>query len=256
MSMPDAAYLTPADLLARGLALQPVAERAVDLPPGTCCTITGQPIGRGYRVADMVTGATAEFLDCFRGGVHGHVSEAAARCFRSANPRTGNPCARALLIFEDGTAFGPLINRSSALAQGRPCWSDLVRAVWPERQGQRCLAILTTDTKKRLWIRARVGALGPRTPILYYDGKMAGNEVLLVDWPALLSALHLVEQVYQIGFPKATIADGLYAAGKVAQAVGLAEVRRHERALAPWRGTAEFRVALLIGQRQEGEGRS
>ena len=252
-------YHTPADLLSRGLRLPPVSERAYDLPADTRCSITGQPIERGYRVADMVTPATAEFLDCFRGGVHGHVSDAAARCFRASNPRLGNPCARPILCFADGTAYMPTIARDSpatlprGLAEAgvrieRPCWSDLVRRVWPARQGQVCLAIISTDTKKRLWIRARVGTLGPRTPVLVYDGATAVNEVLFVDWPRLLECLDAVESVYAAGYPKAAIRSSLYGALRSAD---LAETRRWENTLRPWRSRPEFAIACLIAQKEE-----
>ncbi len=242
-------YLTPADLLARGLELPPLPEPPTPVPPGTVCGVTGQPISAGYPVRDVITSATAEFLDAFRNNLAGYVSENAARCYRSSNPKLGNPCARSILAFADGTLWMPLIAREPAREQGRPCWSELVRQVWPGRAGQSCLCMLTTDTKKRLWIRARVGALGPRTPVLYYDSKTAGNEVLLIDWPALLESLTLIEVVYNLGFPKAAIGTSLYVASKVAQSVTLSETRRLERALAGWRGRPEFRVALLIAQK-------
>ncbi len=243
-------FLTPADLLARGLNLPLPAVQPVATPPSTCCAITGQPITSGYLVADMVTEATAEFLDCFRGGIGGWVSESAARCFKSADPRRGNPCARSVLAFEDGTLYNPLINRESAAAQERPCWSDLVRQVWPARRGEQMLAILTTDTKKRLWIRARVGALGPRTPLLYYDSG-TGNEVLIVDWPMLLAGLELCELIYGLGFPKEAIRGSLYVASKVCETVGLSVARELEGDLARWRERPEFRPALLMAQRTQ-----
>ncbi len=249
-------FLTPADLLAQGLGLPPVAEPAYPLPPGTVCAITGQPITTGYRVADMVTEATAEFLDCFRAGVGGHVSENAARCFRSSNPRMGNPCARPVLLFADGPAYMPTIARESpatlprcltemGVPVSRPCWSDLVRAVWPDHHGQQCLCILTTDTKKRLWIRARVGALGARTPVLVHEGE--DSAVLLIDWARLIECLDLVEAVYSAGFPKAAIRASLYGACK---AISLAETRRMENLLRPWRSRPEFTVATLIAQKE------
>ena len=253
--------MTPADLLAKGLGLPGLSQPPRALVRGTTCAITGQPIETGYPVAEMVTDATAEFLDCFRGGMGGWVSESAARCFKSADPRMGNPCARSVLIFEDGAAYLPMIARQDAEPElpralkeagstvTRPVWSDLVRAVWPSRAGQRTLAILTTDTKKRLWIRARVGALGPRTPLLYYDGKTAGNQVLLLDWPALLACLNLIEEVYELGYPKTALSTSLYSAGRITQAVGLAETRRYERQLVNWRNRPEFRPALLMAQR-------
>ncbi len=246
-------YNTPADLLVRGLALPPLPQEPQTVLAGTCCAITGQPITAGYPVADMVTGATAEFLDCFRGGVDGWVSEAAARCFKSADPRSGNPCARSHLVFADGTYYGPLISRESAQVQGRACWSDLVRGIWPARQGEQCLIVLTTDTKKRLWIRARVGALGSRTPVLVYDAGMALDQVRLLDWPALLDCLDLVEEVYSGGFPKQAIIDSLYGLTKAIEQVGLAQTRAWERLLNVCRPRAEFAVAVLIAQKRERE---
>lgn len=243
-------FLTPADLLARGLALPALERPPQPTPPGVTCAITGQPISEGYPVREMVTGATAEFLDCFRGGVDGWVSESAARCFKSADPRKGNPCARSVLAFEDGTLWQPLIAREQALAQDRRCWSDLVRSVWPERAGQQMLAILTTDTKKRLWIRARVGSLGHRTPLLYYDGKTAGSEVLLLDWPALIECLALIEEVYEQTFPKQAIGESLYGFTKAVATIGFARARAYERQLALWRERPEFKPALLMAQRE------
>jgi hypothetical protein len=247
-------FLTPADFLTRGLGLVPLPTPPQPVPPGTCCAITGQPITEGYPVRDMVTDATNEFLDCFRGGVHGYVSDAAARCFKNSDPRKGNPTARAAMIFEDGTYHNPLISRDSAgKSDGRPCWSDLVRAVWPERAGQRVLIILTTDMKRRLWIRARVGTLGPRTPIFYYDSETAGNEVLLVDWPRLIECLDLVETIYTAGFVKPSIRESLWRQSKAIEEVGYQQTRMYEAALREWRGTPEFQVATLITQKLQEE---
>lgn len=245
-------YPTPADLIAEGLGLSlSDGLQAEEVPAGTTCAITGQPIARGFRVADMVTDATAEFLDCFRGGVHGWVSENAARCFKNADPKKGNPTARSFLIFQGGPCYVPLINRAAAREQGRPCWSDLVREVWPERRGQICLAILTTDTKKRLWPRARVGALGSKTPVLLYDGEMALNEVRLIDWEALVDCLELVEEIYTCGFGKEAIAEGLFFNMTVAMKVGIDFTLRLEKRLVSWRARPEFAMALLIAQRKE-----
>lgn len=246
-------YWSPADLLATGLHLPPVSEPSFDLPPGTTCSISGQPITRGYRVSDMVTDATAEFLDAFRGGVGGYVSESAARCIRSDNPRNGRPCARSHLIFAGDDALMPLISRAAARKLGRPCWSDLVRAVWPAQKGRTCLVIITTDTKKRLWIRARVGALGVRTPLLYHDAETGRSEVMHVSWPDVIACLDLVESIYTAGFAKPAIRGSLFSAQTAVQAAGVARTLEWERALRPWRETSEFIVATLIAQRAEEE---
>jgi hypothetical protein len=247
-------FLTPADLLATGLQLPALDMTPVEVPEGVTCAITGQPIAVGYPVADMVTKATAEFLDCFRGGVDGWVSEAAARCFKSANPRVGNPCARSHLVFADGTYYMPFISRDSAAkSEDRPCWSDLVREVWPERAGQQCLIMLTTDTKKRLWIRARVGCLGSQTAMLVYDSGSALNEVRLIDWPRLIDCLDIIEAIYTAGFSKAAIGESLYGQTKAIGEVGIRQAREWENQLRGWRPRPEFAVALLIAQKQEQE---
>jgi|GEM_PF-3898474 len=247
------AFLTPADLLANGLRL-PMPERAPEpVPAGTCCAITGQPITAGYPVADMVTSATAEFLDCFRGGVDGWVSEAAARCFKSADPRSGNLCARSHFIIADGPAYMPLISRQAAQEQGRPCWSNLVRSVWPQYAGRQCLIMLTTNTKKRLWIRARVGALGTRTPVLCYDSGMALDQVRLVDWPSLIECLDVIEELFTAGYSTDAIGVSLYSQTKAIAQAGFAQTRRWERLLKDWRPRPEFAVALLIAQKREEE---
>jgi hypothetical protein len=154
--------VTVADLFAAAVPL-PDLDPPAPVPAGTRCALTGAPITEGYRATDLVTIATAEFLDAFRGGTGGWVGVAGARCFRSANPRGGNPLARSWIVFEDRTAWDPLIARlefrdpkTREKSAHRPAWTDLVRQVWPARAGQRMAMILTTDTKKRLWPRARV----------------------------------------------------------------------------------------------------
>jgi hypothetical protein len=245
-------YLTPADLLAKGLNLEmPDGYEMQQLPPGTTCAITGQPITQGYPVRKMVTDATAEFLDAFRGGVDGYVSELAGRCLKNADPRKGNPTARSFFFFENGPYHSPLISRESAQKQGRACWSDLVREVWPERQGQICLVLVTTDNKKRLWIRARVGALGGKTPVMLYDAELALNEVRLIDWPKLLECLNIVEDVYTAGFGKDAIREGLFSSAKGLKENGFTMTRELENTLKSWRSAPEFLMAVLIAQKKE-----
>ncbi len=243
-------HVSVADLLAAAYPLPDLTLTSVDVPPRTRCAISGQPLTRGVPVAGITTSATTEFLDQFRGGLHGYVSEAAARCYKSADPRKGNILARSLAAFAGEPGALPLIARERAVAEGRPCWSDLVRQVWPARRGQTCVLIISTDTKKRLWPRARVGALGSQTPVYYYDAPTAGNDTLYLDWPRLLACLDLVEEVYTAGYPKAAIRESLYRAGRMAQD-DLVRVRPWERALAEWRGLPEFTVATLIAQKRE-----
>lgn len=252
---PDlAAGLTVAELLAAGLALPPPAG-VEPVPPGTVCAATGAPIREGVPRRQVTTGATAEFLDHFRADVHGWVSPAAAACYQSASPRLGNPCARAFLAFPDAL-YLPFIARESAQAQGetefpwgarvpRPCWSELVREVWPGRRGEPCALLLTTDVKKRVWPGVAVGPLGAATPVYLYDGPHRGRRRL--DWPALLALLDLLEAAYGRGWSKESLDRSLPAG--CPRGVSLAEAFRREGDLAPWRTRPEWAVALLIAQR-------
>ena len=245
-------YPTPAEFVAHGLSLPIPTLPVYDLPGGVHCAITGQPIIRGVAVSDVVTDATAEFLDCFRGGVHGYISVAAAQCFKNADPRQGNPTARSMLLFED-VGWTPMISRESATAQGRACWSDLVREVWPARQGQNVLAILTTDQKKRLWPRARIGTLGERTPMFCYDADTNLHDLRFISWPRLIECLDIIEVVYTAGFSKVNIAVSLLAQTKAVEANGLHQVLRWELALAQIHERPEFLPALLMAQKKETE---
>lgn len=81
--------MTNTDIIAEALGLQ-----APDIPTYDCdtnCATTGVRINRGYRTQDVVTEATNDIYGIFGGDLFGYVSESAAKCFCSANPRLGNP---------------------------------------------------------------------------------------------------------------------------------------------------------------------
>ncbi len=240
--------MTVPDLLVRGLDLPPVdTTEPVAVPAGTTCAITGQSIVEGYPIQTLCSDATAEYLDTFRGQPCGYLGEAASRAFRWQRQTS-----LAAMIFADGTCYRPLISRTSAAQDpARPCWSDLVRAVWPERRGEECLILLTTEMKKRLWPRARAGVLGSATALYLYDASYSVAESRVVDWPALLECLGLVEEVYTAGFVKDRIRHGLWSYHRMVEEVGIAQSACWERALAGWRARPEFLSALLIAQKQE-----
>jgi len=241
------AFLTPADLLARGLALVPLDTPPEDVPEDATSCISGQPLAAGYRAWDVITKSTADPLGQFRGNPDGWISENEAICYRNNNPRKGMPTSRQCLVFEDGTYYYPLISRESAAKQGRPCWRDLVREVWPERQGQRMLMLLTTDPKKRLWPLAEVGPLGAHTPVYLYAPGTAST--VWCDWARMLLAMDLIEQVYALGFSKRAIAISLWQQYKASTEVGMVATRELEEGIAAIRQRPEFALALLIAQK-------
>ena len=243
--------LTPADLIARGLDLGPLDDAPEPTPTGAVSCISGKPLRVGYRAAAFVTPAMNDAIGLFNNSMGGWISDNEARLFKNAAPKLGNRPSRSVLVFEDGTYLWPLISDASATEQSRPCWSSLVRAVWPERRGERMVCILSTDTKKRLWPRAEVGALGRHTPVYGYDGPTGMARVLYVDWPRMLTCLDDVEEVYSLGFSKEAIRASLLGNWNVMQRVGMRETQQWERTLAGWRPSEEFWMATMIAQKKE-----
>ncbi len=236
---------TMVSVLARGLGLGPLPIPPTPLPHGKWCAISGQFITEGYPVAAVVPKAAGEWLDMLSGQPTGWLCDDAARLFYGTN--TWNLGSR--LIFADGTAYHPLI----APSPGRPYWSQLVREVWPQRMGQLCVAILTTDVKKRLWPMARLGTLGAATPAVIYDTEQNICSCVPINWPVMLEILSIVEEVYSAGYSKRAIRESLYSEFGHLQEVGYQQTREWEKALGEYRDTMEFVMAVCIAQKKEEE---
>lgn len=262
----DEAPITVSGCFARALHLSPPPSlKPQPLAGGAYCTLRhcGRPITVGYAVTDITTDATNEFVDTFRGSPSGYACADCAALF------TQDHNMGAWMIFEDGDAYNPLISRESAAAVGevddgpkpevkrapkidrsaiaRPCWSDLFRRVWPFRQGQNVVILLTTNTKKRQWPRAQIGPLGARTPVYLHDGP--DESIRLLDWPRLLRCLDLIEEAYTAGFSKESIRVNLLMQTKAVDLLGMATTARMERSLSMWRASSEFVPALLVAQK-------
>jgi hypothetical protein len=234
-------HLTVADLLVRGMDLPPYDGKAkLHDCPGAQCAITGKPIEHGYRAQEIVSSNTGEFLALLHGDVTGYVSQSAARAFKGS----WNMGSR--LIFEDGTMFHPLI---SGKDETRTTWSRLVRDVWPARAGERFVAIVATDYKKKVWPLARVGVLGDNAPVLLFDSGRNILATLWVNWPVLIAVLDNVEAVLALGFTKRAVAQNLLAEAKTAASVGLNRTLDAEYRLVGVRGMDEFKIAIVIAQK-------
>lgn len=208
------------------------------------CVITGQMVSTGYRARDIIPATTSEFLDLLHGDPDGVMSPVAARVYKSSW-NMGS-----WLVFSNGDSHHPLVDRKAALAQERPCWSDLARTIWPARAGDPLVAILTTDTKKRIWEKARIGVLGSDTPVLVYNMDRSVFRVLSIDWPEMLECLDLVERVYALGFSKTTIAAGLYVEYARMNEISFSRGMALERELRAWRSRPEFEFVILIAQKE------
>jgi hypothetical protein len=234
-----------ASFLVRGLNLQLPEKLAQYIEPvDTTCCITGERITRGIPHKRVIPASTGEYLDLLHGMTFTHVGVEAATAFK------GSWNLGSRLIFEDGTAYHPYIASASADKSERTYWSALVRDVWPERRGQRCLCIVAGDFKKRVWHLATVGELGRNTPILVLDPDRFVLQNLSADWERLISVLDFVEVAYSAGFSKDAIANSLYS-HYAALSENPTRTMDWERQLADIRSLPEFTVAILIAQKDE-----
>ena len=235
--------MTITSYIVQGMSIPPLEKAPEPVPAGTRCALTGEPIERGYLVWDIINNTVGEYLDLLGGQPTGWISEDTARAFK------GSWNMGSWLIFEDGTGYHPLISREQAEAQERPCWSDLVREVWPAREGEGVLCILATDVKKRVWPKARLGFLGRSTPVMIHDPKLNLSSVLRINWTRMVEVLDMVEEIYALGFAKPNIRENLLRDLKRSSVAGYSKTIAWERELMGLRATPEFQMAYLIAQK-------
>lgn len=237
---------TVADFLVIGRGLAPLDITPMELPCACYDALYGTPINVGYPIWDVVSRTAGEYLDTLGNNAE-FVSENTAIAFKNSWNMG------AWLIFEDGTGHHPMISSLSAKKQGRLCWSDLVRDIWPFRRGQRALCILTTDFKKRLWPYARVGVLSEKTNIYLHNPDINISSNVIINWQLAVEYLDVVEEVYTQGFTMKNIAESLVANMTVCNRVGLLRALSHEKFLSGIRCSNEFKFACTIAQRRNDE---
>ena len=235
---------TVADYMVAGMNLPALDLALEDAPSGARCAITGIEIERGYPTWKVIPPTVGDFSDLFPNGIGSYISESAGRAFK------GSWNMGSWILFEDGVGYHPLINRAEAEAQGRKSWSAVVREIQRERAGQKAVIILTTDPKKRLWHRARIGSMGGAMQVYIHDGKLNISQSCPINWAEMVNVLELIELIYEQGFSKRAIANSLPSEWKATERVGIQETLRLERQISPLRNTDEFLMALLIAQKE------
>ena len=235
-------------LTARGFGLAVSDRERVACPVGTRCSLSGEEIDFGYRIADIVSAAQGEWWETFNGNPFGYLSEAAAACWLASNPKRDMRMSKSFAVFGDA-AYEPMVSQKSADAQGRPSWRDLVRTAWERHRGEPCALVLSSDTKKRVWWRGRSGTLGGNTPVLIYDtGQVGLFEVRMIDWPAMLGSLELVEAAYAGGFYQGDVATTLMQNITACERIGWAAVVEMERSLGAARRSDHWPFVRLIAR--------
>lgn len=216
----------------------------LDIQPqavSTNCAITGEPLEMGYPIESIVPDSAGEFLDLLSGNNQSFLSDNAARCFK------GTWNMGAWIFFEDGTGQHPLIARDAALKQNRPCWSNLVRDVARNRSNQQVVCILTTDFKKRLWPRAKIGIIGESTLVYIHDSDLNISDVVCINWLEMIETLNFIESLLNAGYSKPSVFNSLL--NHEVASKNLKTAIQHEKRLMAIRQTNEFKFAYLIAQK-------
>lgn len=215
-----------------------------DVPPGTVCAIGGRPITRGCLIADVVTDTTARPHEIFRCGGD-YVSVEATWLYKAA-ARTGGGIAGNLFAAEGQPGVRPMLSRDSADKQGRKAWPDLIMEL---EAGIPNVAIITTESKRRLWLDARASVTGDSwQPYLCWGN---ADRTLTVSLRWVQELLPIAEEAYTLGWSKQDLLDGLLHAGRVklVQKVGMGRALELERAFAAWRGSDELLLAAAVVQK-------
>lgn len=223
----------------RGLDL-PALPKPPDYPPQrAACALCHVPVVEGYPTSTLIKPTTADLADTF--GSADWVCEICARAFVQSKTLASN------LYADANGALKPMIAQASATPE-RPSWRDLLRAL---PFGTPCVAVVTSNTKRRLWPRAPISAFGEQWRPLFVDGDT--DRVLRINADALLTQLAFVEYVYSRGFSKPIIASSLYLGLTVKRIreIGHDTIRNLEDVLSRWRGSDEFLLALFIAQKEE-----
>lgn len=225
----------------------PYPSEPIDLPEGSRCSRDGKLITKGYRFRDVVAKTTPVVQEIFRVRSP-YVSVASGRLMSSGKVGMGGIFGQVLGIHHsDGTWEGmfPTISRKTAEEKGKKCWHDLLSSL---PIGVECVAIFSDDSKKRLWVDAEVSRFGPCWRPYYHSGN--DSRLLTINVERLREILLLVETLYSIGCPKQALRTTLcdQSASKVLQQVGVAQILKWERQIAPWRDTDELLLATYVVQ--------
>jgi hypothetical protein len=238
-----------ADFLHASLKLPVLEETIHELPDGGYCVLSGQRLARGVLVRDVITSATAEFLDCFRGQIEGYISVEAATVFRSASPAAGNLAAKShyAILEAPGQVIyhSPGFSADTAARKGVVTWSQMLRQAATLDYGKQAYLLATPDFKKRLWPYSRPGVIGAVTPIYILNPKYNVSGQFFVDIRLVVKLLDWCEEVILLGFTKTSCLNSLFSAHKVAEKHGVKATAVLDARFQPYRGTIELKLAAM-----------
>lgn len=230
-----------ADVLARAFGLDTVKATATHIEHSITCSMCGNVFSEtGYHKRALIKSMTGEVSEIFNAACD-YVCPPCAACFEDSRMLTSN-----LFATVRGYGCKPMVASASATDE-RPAWRDLVRRI---ERGEQCVAIVTSNTKRRLWYRAPVSAFGSAWRVLFVDGDT--DRVLKIDATLLLDVLNCVEEIYTRGYNKHAIMHSLFS-GLPAQKLNaelLPQLLRDDARLSVYRDSDELLLATFIAQKE------
>ena len=211
------------------------------VPGGERCALTGAELATGVQVRSVITPAQSEIME-LNDRVDGWVHPDVATAVKAYSPRSDTRPNKSILWVAGQGHWQPYVEARD----DSPAWSNVVRRVWPAGDGQPCAVVYNADFRRRVWVRARVGALGQATPVYIHDMSMGISTTRVVSWPRLIECLDVIEEIMAYGIPKGRIAECLVGAGD-----DLPGSREWPRRVADWRRRDEFVLALKWARRVE-----
>lgn len=227
--------MTPSQLIWRNSGSPKPEHKIVDALGATCGTCGGGS-ERWISSASIVTPTFGNHADFLRGNF---VCEACAWLFCIGKARPGN-----VLAYGD-TALFPVLS-ALGVSEGRPRMIDALKRLATQPGDTDCAAIITTDTKPRVWPRARMATRGS-FGVYVHAGEYDASGFRHADLDGILSAVKIIASALSppLKCSKALIRRGLFTdAEKLTKHTAIAS--RIEAALRPLRDTPEFLPALIV----------
>jgi len=226
-----------------------------EVPEGTMCAITGEPLSVGVEANSLLTSASSAPHEIFPNDTSEYVSWEAAQCYKYfRGGLTGNLLARDR-DWKKHLPEGhkPMVSTSSARRKDRPNWQKLLYGTDPHaslKPGDTTVAIFTEEFQRRLWLDATMSTVGPHWKPHLFSGST--RRTLEVSFEDLREVLALCEYVYTLGFTKQQLQSSLVGAQSkmgLLTTLGLPRVKVLDNALAEWRDTDELKLAAFCCQR-------
>ena len=230
--------LTPSRLIWQHLG-EPDVPAAIEPIAGYCATCA-QPISEGMPIEQIVTHEFYGGSDFLKFGTH--VCRPCAWLYKSHRTQPHS------FFATESELFWPTVNTFSS---DRPTWQTVLTRFATDSSVMLAAALLTTDTKPRVWPYARVSAR-EQFRIYVHAPDFGMARLVPLDLPLLPELYGEIEQAIALGYSKRSIRGGLYADRKAFAKDPEAWQREHVLA-SSGKTRDTFTVALITAPKDGGE---